>query len=145
MIRICTALGLLLASSIALCGDSKSYILPSSKGVKLLQQCSRETPQHVTGFFTPDAAQISELEARLGSYVVGVRPSINFQQYSRQYVGFIKDGKQYIYGNLFKGELETAHAASTPVIVCDGGDNFWGVVYSLDSKTFADVDFNGPA
>ena len=88
MIRIYTALGLLLGSSIALCDDSKSYILPASKGAQVLQQCSRGTSQHVTGFFTPAAAQISELEARLGSYVVGVRPSINFQQYSRQYVGF---------------------------------------------------------
>ena len=81
----------------------------------------------------------------MGSYVVGARRSINFQQYSRQYVGFLKDGKQYIYGNFFKREPETAHAASVPVVMCDGGDNYWGVVYSLDSKTFADIRFNGLA
>jgi hypothetical protein len=79
------------------------------------------------------------------SEVAATGPSINFQQYSRQYVGFIRDGKQYIYGNFFKGEPETAHAASVPVVACDGGDNFWGVVYSLDSNTFESIRFNGHA
>jgi hypothetical protein len=60
------------------------------------------------------------------SYLVGLRRSIELQQYGRQYVGFVKDGKQYIYGNFFKGERESIHAASVPVVICDGGETFLG-------------------
>jgi hypothetical protein len=126
MRRALAVLFLLLISSSVLADDSRSYILPASKGERLLQQCSRGAPQHITSFFTPDAAQISELEARLGPYLVGLRRSIELQQYGRQYVGFVKDGKQYIYGNFFKGERESIHAASVPVVICDGGETFLG-------------------
>jgi hypothetical protein len=109
----------------------------------MLRQCSRRTPQKVSSFFTPDASHVTELEARLADYLSRVKPALRFQEYSRQYVGFTKDGRQYLYGNFFRSTSSVARASSEPIIVCDGGESFWGVVYSLDSKTFEDIRFNG--
>jgi hypothetical protein len=32
-----------------------------------------------------------------------------------------------------------------PMVVCDGGPNFWGVEYDVAAKRFQNVGFNGPA
>ena len=145
MIRTYIACIFLLTSALAVAGETESYILPAEKGARMLRQCSRTTPQEVKSFFTPDPSQVTELEARLTSYLSRVKPAIQFQEYSRQYVGFIKDGRRYLYGNFFQSTAKIPRASSEPIIVCDGGEGFWGVVYSLDSKTFEDISFNGIA
>jgi hypothetical protein len=32
-----------------------------------------------------------------------------------------------------------------PVLICDGGESVWGVLYDPVSKTFRDLAFNGNA
>jgi hypothetical protein len=34
---------------------------------------------------------------------------------------------------------------SAPVVVCDGGDSFWGLSFDVDAKTFSAPAFNGEA
>jgi hypothetical protein len=145
MTRARTACVLVLISPLALAASTSSYILPAAKGALLLHQCSRGSPSDVKGYFRPEPSQVAELEERLSSYLKRVRPAIQFQQYNRQYVGFMKGGTRYIYGNFFKAEFGTKNPASEPVVVCDGGDWFWSIVYSLDTRTFQEIQFNGIA
>ena len=126
-----------------LAAEPSSYILRADMGARLLRQCSRQAPENVKDFFTPETSQVAELEAALGPYLNSVRPALQFQRYDRQYVGFIKDGRRYIYGNFFTNDIGTPDPRSGPVIVCDGGEASWGVVYSLDSKTLQDLRING--
>src|ERR1700761_2120086 len=145
MTRYCVALGLLLMSSGAVAEGAKSYIMPPEKGPQLLEQCSREAPRGIKSFFAPEVSEVADLEKQLIPYLIRVRPNINFQEYSRQYIGFMMEGKRYIYGNFFKNGPWITRPASQPVDICDGGDSFWGIVYSLESKTFKDLHTNGVA
>ncbi|HEY3644694.1 MAG TPA: hypothetical protein VGM16_05080, partial [Gammaproteobacteria bacterium] len=45
------------------------YIFQSEQGAQLLKQCSRNVPQHVSGYWTPDDAQITAFKAALEIYV----------------------------------------------------------------------------
>jgi hypothetical protein len=123
-------------------------ILNPSQGTALLRQCSRSAPQHVSSFWSPESSQIQALETALpiflSSHPTGkrLRPLAEFK---RQYVGFIQDGKKYIYGNFYPAGLRGGEIDSTAVVVCDGGPSFWGVVYSMEDGTFQDLAFNGVA
>ena len=143
MIRTYMACTLLFAVRCAFAASIGAYSFPPDKGPLLVQQCSRDSPRDAKDFFKPTPSQIVELEERLGPYLDGVRPDIHFQDYNRQYVGFMKSGVRYIYGNFFKPEPGDWSLALEPVIICDGGDVAWGVVYSLESKAFQDLHFNG--
>ena len=112
-------------------------------------QCSRATPQGATSFWTPTVAQLDELELRLIPYLEGrapaARPPLD-TGFHRQYIGFIKNGVRYIYGNFYRGQKEVTDSERIqPVVVCDGGPAFWGVVYDLDRGEFSDIAFNGIA
>lgn len=123
-------------------------ILPPIKGPALLKQCSRPTPRHVDIYWQPTKADISELERRLVIFLdenAFGKKVLPLAAYHRQYVGFIKDGKRYIYGNFYTTNPNGKLATIAPVIVCDGGKNFWGIVYSVESKKFQGAVTNGSA
>lgn len=62
--------------------------------------------------------------------------------YHRQYMGFVRDGRRFIYGNFAPRELEPS-ASNQPIIVCDGGPQFFGVEYEPATRRFTLVSFNG--
>jgi hypothetical protein len=57
--------------------------------------------------------------------------------------------KKYIYINAFPAsEIEILKKqgqdpSKAPMIVCDGGEGFWGVLFDIESKTFSNLSFNG--
>jgi hypothetical protein len=75
----------------------------------------------------------------------------NIKDYCFQYVGLVINNKKYIYINAF--QIESAHDLdsfykdwkTSPVIVCDGGDSFWGVLYDLETGLFTKLSINGAA
>lgn len=69
-----------------------------------------------------------------------VRP---LPEFKRQYIGYIQNGKKYIYGNFYLSGMHGVEFSSKPVVICDGGRSFWGVVYSLEGKAFQELAFNG--
>lgn len=150
-----TVLNVLLLSS-ALAApplDSKSgYVMVPGHARDLLKQCSRGTIGNAQGEWTPAAAQIAELEARLPQALAQVKPQ-HHAGYGRQYGGLIVDGHKIIYVNAFPAdELEdmdkdrshwiykVTHQAVT---VCDGGEDFFGAIYDPATKTFSSFQFNG--
>jgi hypothetical protein len=72
------------------------------------------------------------------------------QGWRRQYGGFLRDGRRFIYGNFYpRGVGDDRPAANDwrhgPMTVCDGGHAFFGVEYDVDGHRFTHLDFNGYA
>jgi len=140
---------------------SNVFILPAAKAPAALHQCTRDTPQGVEGFWTPSTSQIAALERNLATFIE-TRPSerhgivfapralpsdghhtvVALDQYRRQYVGFIKGGKRYVYGNFYMSSRAPKDEASQAVSVCDGGWAYWGITYSVESGEFNDLQLN---
>lgn len=65
-------------------------------------------------------------------------------EYNRQYVGIVLDGKQIIYANYFCDSVEIDWRKDF-VFVMDGGDCFFQFKYDVDAATFFDLQVNGNA
>ena len=64
--------------------------------------------------------------------------------YFFQYAGLIAGGRKFIYVNSFRGDVgDFPNWKTQPVMVCDGGDAFFGAEYDPQTKTFANFAFNG--
>jgi hypothetical protein len=66
----------------------------------------------------------------------------------RQYVGIVRQGRRFIYGNYFRHEPsqdaifgDDWRRESTRV--CDGGPVFFGVEYDVEAQRFTHIAFNG--
>jgi len=127
------------------------FIMAPEHARDLLHQCSRATPQDVTGTWQPTPAQTAELDARLIDAVRRLRPDIHIS--GRQYAGYVIGGKRSIYVNAFPSSVidfdhaDRAHwadkATHQAVMVCDGGQDFFGALYDPETKTFTQFRFNG--
>jgi len=133
-----------------------SINLPSTAGEKLLEQCSRASPQNVTAFFELDSTIVGILELnfkRLLSYQTkeccsdGSIPTLD--GFAFQYVGVKIKRESFIYVNALFIEscedFETVYKDWTikPIIICDGGDNFWGALFNLEKEEFVHLAING--
>jgi hypothetical protein len=152
--------GVLLVGAVAAAGASLAqslemklpgtglFILPVNAGQSLLRQCSRGTP-NASQFWNPSPDQIQKLESLLPQYVrhgTDQNPNIPGNvEYHRQYVGIVVKGKRLIYGNFYPASVsDYFDEKSTPVVVCDGGASFWGIVFEPESSVFLDLQVNGP-
>ena len=128
------------------------FVLGPSLGKELLNQCSRGTPRGVSEFWKPSTNQIDQLELALGEYLAsrekaGQQIPPQGRSYHRQYVGFTKGSERFIYGNFYPASAATGFGegkeSKQPLAICDGGPVFWGIVFSVSTKTFEDIQFNG--
>lgn len=62
----------------------------------------------------------------------------------RQYVGFTENGQQKIYINGFCDTWDTDWR-TTPIVVMDGGDCYFGAVFNVDTGDLESFIFNGDA
>lgn len=131
---------------------SQVAILPVKAGKAVLQQCSRATINTPESFWVPTSDEVNAIEQALPQYLSRSevrQPSKPLEEFSRQYSGVIAQGQRLVYINFFPGSsLDFSQGGSwrtEPVIVCDGGDSFWGIVYNVDQKTFEPPQFNGEA
>ena len=125
-------------------------ILPASHGAALLKQCSRSTPQNVSEFWQPSQSQIAVLEKSLPNFILARatrhEPIPDLRPYHRQYVGVVVNGERLIYGNFYPSEKPFIKSSnSLPVVICDGGPAFWGILYSPKSGAFRELMRNGVA
>jgi len=137
-------------SSTAVAAESPTNhyaILPTSEGAALLKQCSRTVPQNVTNYWTPSPSQIAELEKRMPEFLRKNGFKLPFSNFNFQYVGMTVRGKQLIYVNAFPRHIieNQKDWRTKPVIICDGGEAFWGVVFEPADNTFHDLQSNGVA
>ena len=120
-------------------------ILPVSEGPALIKQCSRGGPSDVRGFWSPSPSQVIAIERLLPDLLRKSGHKLEVSDSYRQYIGFISHGKKLIYLNSFHKSVlsESRDWRTKAVIICDGGDAFWGVEFDPDDYTFHNIQFNG--
>jgi hypothetical protein len=122
-------------------------VLSNDNAPAVLDQCSRETPQGVSAFWEPGDSAIEALELRLVEYLEGLAGTEGPPRgvpYGRQYIGFVRDGRNLIYGNFFPSTGRAASPGTARAyVICDGGSTRWGVVYDPASGQFSELKFNG--
>jgi len=129
--------------------ESLAALLPSELAPTVVQQCSRAVPR-ISGTWQPSENQIRQLEADfhlLDAHKDDAccNPGASLKnplRYYRQYVGVIRGGRRLIYINAFR-EPAPPDWRTAPVVVCDGGDGYWGVLYDPALRTFSQLAFNG--
>jgi hypothetical protein len=149
-----------LAATPAALNTADGAVLSANAAKGLLHQCSRGTPQHVTGTWTPTSQDIHDLETRLPAAlaVEAQKRGPRHEQrttFRRQYAGLVMGSRRIIYVNAFPPDAGDPAKDGTPaarnfdwhrepVVVCDGGPAFFGGEYDPDKKAFAHFEFNGP-
>ncbi len=139
----------------------EGVVLPAKAATALLCQCSRGSLGLASGYWTPTLREISEMEARLPDYLRAHpherRPDQwrQLKAYLRQYLGIERAGRRLIYvnvlgGALFSPERRVSHRPaiertwrSAAAVICDGGPDFFGAEYDVDTRRFTRIDFNG--
>lgn len=120
------------------------------------RQCSRDVPKEHGDYWVPTAEQIFDLEMQMVAVMsererAGLKIPYPGQRFNGQYIGFTSKGVRYIYGN-FIPSYESAQLRWTadwspfekPIIVCDGGRHFWGIVFNAQTGKIDQPIFNGP-
>jgi hypothetical protein len=105
-----------------------------------------------TEYWTPSDKDILALEKGLRAYLQN-NPDRFYEEipvwerldeYDRQYIGIVLDGKRIIYANYFCDHAEMDWRKDF-VFVMDGGDCFFQFKYDVDSAEFFDLQVNGVA
>jgi hypothetical protein len=93
---------------------------------------------------------IDILEARLPQALAraGTLPVLKHapRGWARQYVGIVRGGRRYLYGNFFPEDVSHEPGTAwlrTALQVCDGGPAFFGVEFDVAAGHFTHVAFNG--
>ena len=143
-------------------------IFAGDKARELFKPCSRTAPapDKIAGTWTPDAAQIGELEKQLAPFLIDklkryqyAPSSYRVGDYYRQYGGFEAGGHRFIYvngfhRNIFRPGIDGTNSfaffglhdwTDEAVLICDGGATFFGVVYDPETHAFTEFGFNGVA
>jgi hypothetical protein len=121
-------------------------ILPVSEGPALMKQCSRNAPTDVSGFWNPSPSQVNAIEQQLPELLRKSGHKLKLSDSYRQYVGITVHGKKLIYLNSFPESVPSESGLdwrAKAIIVCDGGDAFWGVEFDPAENTFHEIQFNG--
>lgn len=123
----------------------------------LFKPCSREAPARVGGYWTPSAADIRQLEADAPGFLKTRKPPVPGLMTGdyRQYAGFLRDGRRFIYVSGIPADDILVLAAARPsraerrrwqyeaVVICDGGPQIYGMEYDLETRQFSHLAFNG--
>src|SRR6266516_4116275 len=125
-----------------LLNPAHASVLAPDSAAALVRQCSRDAPHSVEGTWTPSAADIAAFDVALEPVLVealshsfspdSLRPKLS--SYYRQYVGIVLGGRRLIYVNGFQSIVlhdfpDSTAWQRTPVMVCDGGEAFFGAEY----------------
>ncbi|MEP9360555.1 hypothetical protein [Sphingomonas sp. KR3-1] len=146
------AAALLLA--LAAARDGNIVIFGPDKVGAMLRQCSRAVPKPGESGWTPSAADVARLEAKLPAALRLMRPdpfarkelAAVPQGWLRQYVGIVRGGKRYIYGNFMPDTIGLrSHWRDQPIDICDGGPANFGAEYDVAKDAIDHLAFNGMA
>jgi hypothetical protein len=129
-------------------------IIKDSLGKELTRQCSRPSPKDAEDFFNLSESDKNTLHQNFKK-VYRQKPGHdafkhltikNLDEYMYQYVGVIIKNERYIYINAFPEEIirKTNHAwKHIPLTGCDGGPDFWGVLFNIEKEKFSELFMNG--
>ena len=146
--------------------EKEFYIFSRENTPYLLKQCSRSVP-YVTSTWEVDDESFEKLKSDFGQikkvkeriyrdstltiYFEGHSIS-NLDDFDYQIGGVNVEGTEYLYLNAFpddyledwpKDILAKPNLKSDPVTVCDGGIDFWGILYNPEKREFSELAVNG--
>ncbi len=106
----------------------------------------------IKGYWTPQQAQVRELEAGIVPFLEASTAPDHTQygfwedldDYQRQFFGVTLDERQLIYANYFCAD-DFEHWRTSYVLVMDGGACFFQVLYDPAEGTFSELRINGVA
>ena len=154
---------------VAPAAQRKWVVISAEEAPNVFAQCSRPAPGEKDGpFWAPSPAQIEGLEEGLPAYLREkghAKQGDDLTRFYRQYVGFVRSGRKLIYLNamgtaVLENSLrlcrEYPHQMPKDMcdpdewqhptnIMCDGGDDYWGLEYDPQTKTYGQLAFNGGA
>lgn len=125
--------------------DEASIVLSGPESMAIFDQKSRKGPAGVEGTWTPTPDQIDAMWKALPDFLN--RPPSVLQKpldmYHRQYVGFLRGGRRFIYLNAFRWHeaWETTWKVR-PIVVFDGGSGFFGVEYDVEGEKLLNFEYN---
>ncbi len=125
--------------------DEESVILSGPESMKIFNQMSRKGPTGVEGLWIPAPEQVHAMWNDLPDFLN--RPPSILQEplalYYRQYVGFLRGGRRFIYLNAFRWHRAWESTWRThPIIVADGGCGYFGVEYDVEAKKLLNFEYN---
>jgi hypothetical protein len=127
---------------------AKRYIgmtvpLPDSAFAGGLHVCSREAPSGIVGYWKVAPKMVDAIDGELRAHVrkSGIDASLPFafSLYVRQYAGFVRDGKRFVYVNallLEKNSPMVEQAKKALPSSCTGISGSWSIQYDISTKTF---------
>lgn len=127
-------------------------VLERDSASSVLRPCSRDFPSGLTGYWHPERHHVLALEAALPRVLLehlppnGVTTSFRQVRVYRQYVGMFRDEVPVIYVNGMPASFAERHHdrwRTGQVQVCDGGSEFFGVVYTPSTGRFDSFAANG--
>ena len=137
---------ILIVSCVAVVQRDKSVLLSESEAKRLTHQCSRPGPSDFSETWKPTAAEIKAMESKFSDLkelkAEGGQVE-NPEHFYMQYIGVVIKGKKSIYINAFADSEPPKNWKEKAVIVCDGGEDFWGVLYDVETGKFSELAFNG--
>jgi hypothetical protein len=110
-------------------------------------------PGQTAEYWTPSEEAVLAIEGELVAflqensdrfYSQGIPVWERLDDYNRQYLGIILDGKRLVYANCFCDSTGRDWKKDF-VMVLDGGDCFFQFKYDVDSGEFFDLQVNGNA
>jgi hypothetical protein len=123
--------------------------LPDSAFANGLRVCAKEAPSGIVGTWRVPAkvadAIDTELRAQLRKTGVDKALPFSFSLYVRQYAGFVRDGKRFVYVNALLVEK------SSPMVEqvkkgfpasCSSVSGSWGIQYDPSTQKFASFTKN---
>jgi hypothetical protein len=127
--------------------EFEGVIIPREKAVGFMKAFSGIDEKEA---WTPGRNSVLKLEERIESYLKKAAakrsPDLwsKLAKYRRQYVGVMRSGRKVIFVNFFCDAFNADWKAN-PVVVDDGGDCFFNLLYDPGSSAFSDLQINGEA
>jgi hypothetical protein len=127
--------------------DFEGVIIPREKARDFMRAFSGMEEKDA---WTPNKDDVLKLEEKIEAYLkkAAAKRSPNLwsklAQYKRQYIGIMRNNRRVIYANFFCDSFDKDWKTK-PVMVDDGGDCFFRVIYEPVSAAFSDLQINGEA
>jgi hypothetical protein len=113
-------------------------VLWTDSSVAAFKQCSRPAPA-LRKLYTPTHMQINTMlyDLRKSRKTIEAALPLKLEQYQYQAIGFNSDR---IYLNCFASShyYGIPDWRATPIVECNGGDYYWGIVYDVKKRTFGE-------
>jgi hypothetical protein len=112
------------------------------KSVEVFKQCSRPAPQ-VKALFTPTSMQVDTLFGDLlkKRKETEKKLTLPLEKYFYQAVGF-NDSLVYLNCIAMADYHGIPDWRAVPIVVCQRGDLYWGMMYNIQTRTFDQFQAN---